>query len=125
MRLIHPLLCLSLAVVTLSGCATQHDCARSCEKLFGDKAEQCNIQVPGHTGDQGRQDMISACEDHCEQAMGQAGEVGDYNPNVRTSGNEDVFLENDAQAALWMQCIDETACDDLNSNYCAPTTNFP
>lgn len=114
-----------LSVVFLAACGTQHDCQTACLKLFGNQDGNCNIQVPGKSGDQGRQDMISTCSDHCEQAMGQAGEAGDYNPNERTSGNEDVGLENDAQAALWMDCIDETACDDLNSNYCAPTTNFP
>lgn len=115
----------AVIVIAVSGCADQHDCTTACLKLFGDKEKQCNIQVPGHTGDQGRQDMINTCEDHCEQAMGQAGELGDYNPNERSSGNEDVAIENDAQAAVWMDCISETACDDLNSNYCAPTTNFP
>ncbi len=105
----------------LAGCADAHDCNKSCEKLFGQQAGECNIPIPGHTGDE----MLTMCEDHCEQAMSQAGEAGDYNPNERTSGNEDVALENDAQAALWMQCVDETACDDLKSNYCAPTTNFP
>lgn len=120
-----PLVSLPLLSVLVAGCATQHDCAQACTKLFGEQDGQCNIVVPGHSDDQGRQDMIDMCETHCEAAMAQAGEVGNYNPNERTSGNEDVGLANDAQAALWMQCIDETSCSDLNDNYCAPTTNFP
>ena len=114
-----------VATTLLTACASQHDCQSSCVKLFGEQAEQCNIQVPGHTGDEGRQEMIDMCEDHCEGAMGQAGEAGDYSPNERTSGNEDVGLANDAQAALWMDCVAESACTDLKENYCAPTTNFP
>ena len=114
-----------VATTLLTACSPQHDCQSSCAKLFGEQAGQCGIVVPGHTDDGGRQEMIDMCMDHCEGAMGQAGEAGDYSPNERTSGNEDVGLANDAQAALWMDCVTESACEDLKSNYCAPTTNFP
>ncbi len=122
---------LALALVVLvSGlpapaCAPQqHDCVSSCEKLFGATNGQCDIQVPGHTGADGQSYMLNECENYCQQAMDKAGDVGTYNPLVRTSGNEKVGLDNDAQAALWMDCVDTTACSDLKDNYCAPTTNF-
>lgn len=120
---------LALALVSViglaSGCGAQHDCQSSCAKIFGSTDGQCNIQVAGHSDDNGQSDMIKTCENYCENAMSQSGEVGDYDPNVRASGNEDVGLDNEAQAALWMDCIEETDCADIGDNYCAPTTNFP
>ena len=114
---------LLLAAAGLVGCA-QHDCHTSCSKLFGDGDGECAIQVPGHADANGQAEIEQQCEGYCDAAMNQSGAVGDYDPNVRASGNEDVGLENDAQAALWMDCIDDTDCADLNNNYCAPTTNF-
>ncbi|MSP56914.1 MAG: hypothetical protein EXR69_15120 [Myxococcales bacterium] len=126
MRLFHfSPVALAVMFAALSGCAKQHDCQSSCSKLFGNTDGQCAIQVPGHTDANGQSDMINTCENHCQQAMAQAGEVGDYDPNVRSSGNEDVGLDNMAQVALWMDCIEETDCGDLKDNYCAPTTNYP
>ena len=40
-------------------------------------------------------------------------------------GDDDVALENEQQAALWMDCVAETSCDNLDKNYCAPVKNFP
>ena len=106
-----------------SGCGP--DCYSSCEKLYGDAAGECNIQIPGKEGESGRQEMVSACVAHCENAMKQAGEIGDYAPNEKSSGNDDISLENEKQAALWMDCVADTSCDNLDKNYCAPVKNFP
>jgi len=110
-------------VALASGCGP--DCYSSCEKIFGDAADECDIQIPGKEGESGRQEMISQCVAHCESAMGNNGDIGDYTPNERASGDDDIALENEKQAALWMDCVSETSCDNLNKNYCAPVKNYP
>lgn len=108
-------------LLALAACGdVPRDCQNTCEKLFGTEAEECNIVVPGRTGDE----MKNDCMAQCNYAMARSGELGDYSPNERTGGNEDVTITNDQQAAAWMDCIAETACTDLQANYCAPTTNF-
>lgn len=110
-------------VALASGCGP--DCYSSCEKLFGDAADECDIRVPDKKGESGRQEMIRQCVDHCESALGNNGDIGDYTPNERASSDDDITLENEKQAALWMDCVSETSCDNLNKNYCAPVKNYP
>lgn len=110
-----PLLLPVLLAAPLVGCAGSV-CDPACEKIYGAGDGECNIQVPGRTNDED----LATCEDACKQAWQQPGEVGDYDPNVRAANNTDVSLENRAQVELWAQCIDETACTDINEGYCAP-----
>lgn len=114
-----------LLLLTTLGAGCGPDCYSSCEKLYGAAAGECDIQIPGKEGESGRQEMVSACVAHCQNAMSEAGEIGDYAPNEKASGNDDISLENEKQAALWMDCVVETSCDNLNKNYCAPVKNFP
>lgn len=107
--------------VLLVGCGEAPlDCYASCDKLFGDQAGQCEIVVPGRTA----QEMTNDCVASCDHALARSGELGSYNPNERSSGADDISLDNEQQAAAWIDCIHETSCDLLKSNYCAPTTNF-
>lgn len=105
--------------------AGRRDCYGSCERLFGDAATECNIKVPGKEGESGRQEMISACVTHCDHAMRRNGEVGVYSPNERASADDHIALENEKQAALWMDCVAETSCKNLDTNFCAPVKNYP
>jgi hypothetical protein len=108
-------------VVLASACGEAPlDCFASCDKLFGNLAEQCAIVVPGRSA----QEMTNDCVASCDHALARSGELGSYNPDERSSGADDISLENEQQAAAWMDCIHETSCDLLNQNYCAPTTNF-
>ena len=102
----------------LAGCGP--DCNTSCDKLFGDRNEECRIVVPGRSA----QEMTNSCLAECEGALKVTGEMDGYDPDVRGSGAEDISLKNEQQAAAWMDCIAETSCKDLEDNYCAPTTNF-
>lgn len=126
MRLIY---LLPFVAAFAAGCGP--DCQSSCERLYGDGPESCDLQVPGATSD----DMFSECLAHCNNAMARNGEVGAYNPNERAIGGE-VTLDNEKQAALWMDCVAETACGSpvvdgqnsvpgLSTGICAPTMNFP
>jgi len=58
--------------------------------------------------------------DECESALKIPGEVGNYTPNEYTPASEPVTLENDHQAAVWMDCVAETSCEFLDGGYCAP-----
>ncbi|MFZ5477828.1 MAG: hypothetical protein ACOZNI_13720 [Myxococcota bacterium] len=112
-----------LLLASLIGCGP--DCQSSCDKIFGDGPDECNIQLPGHEGATGRQEMTSACMSHCEAALARNGEIGDYSPNERSSANDSISLENEKQAAAWMDCVAETECSFLDEGYCAPVKNFP
>jgi len=108
-----------LAIIALflapwaAGCGP--DCQSTCQRIYGD-APNCDHNSPGET----RDELISQCEDHCEQALEKPGPVGNYDPEARTPTPESVTLETDKQAALWMDCVEETACKHLEEGYCAP-----
>jgi hypothetical protein len=107
---------LSAVLVGLStvavGCGP--DCQSSCSRLY--QSEQCNIQSPGSD----QSELLRTCEDACEYALGRSGEVGDYNPTEYTPASVSVTLQNDKQAAVWMDCVADTSCEFLESGYCAP-----
>ena len=103
------------ALVFLSGCGP--DCQSTCNQLYLEKgAGGCAIERPGTS----IQDRLTRCNEECQTAMDRPGEAGDYNPNEQTPRSESIELENDQMAALWMDCIEETACENLEANYCAP-----
>ena len=104
----------ALVVVSAVAVGCGPDCQSTCNTLY--QSEQCNIQSPG--SDQG--ELLNTCMDACEDALKQPGEVGDYNPTEYTPASVSVTLQNDKQAAVWMDCVSETACEFLESGYCAP-----
>jgi hypothetical protein len=112
-------LLLLVPALALSACSGP-TCQSSCEKLFGDDPGECDIQIPNTDPE----DMLVECLAHCDDAMARNGDVGTYDPNQRSVGAE-VSLLNEKQAALWMDCVDQTACDLLKEGSCAPTQNFP
>lgn len=121
---IHPnhapvaaLLALALAAFA-PGCGP--NCQSTCDKLFLSEDEalgSCGIEHPGKSADDERRDCIIACED----ALAEAGPIpAGYNPDERQTGSQSVQLQTDEQAAAWMECVDETACEYLTDGYCAP-----
>lgn len=96
----------------LSGCGP--DCQSTCNRLYNES--ECNIQSPGAT----REELLGRCNTECGNALDVPGEVGDYNPNEYTPSNENIELENDKRAAVWMDCVAATSCEFLNDGYCAP-----
>lgn len=101
---------LALAATT-TGCGP--DCYSTCNKLY---QEECNFKSPG----QSPSELLDTCVESCQSALETPGEVGDYNPYDKQPGDAAIVLENDRQAALWMDCIAETACEKLDEGYCAP-----
>ena len=112
-----PLVLLATVVVSLSACGP--DCQTSCEKLYSQGGE-CKFTSPGDpTGEK----SFAVCLDACEEAMAIPGSAGDYNPNEKTPSSQSITLENDQQAAMWMDCVQEKSCELIKTTggrFCAP-----
>lgn len=109
-----------LALGMLVGCGP--NCQSTCGHLFD--GSSCGIERPGvEPSEQTRR-----CINQCEDALNQPGKLDGFNPNEPTS-SQDVTLENEQQAAAWMDCVWETAPDASDEQcraleregYCAPT----
>lgn len=107
---------LMLATLTGTGCGP--DCYSTCNKLYGSGSggEACAFTSPNQSSDE----LLDLCVDNCQTALLTEGEVGAYNPYEKQPGDAAIELNNDRQAALWMDCVDETACEKLDEGYCAP-----
>ncbi|MFT5680152.1 MAG: hypothetical protein ACI8RZ_001057 [Myxococcota bacterium] len=108
------LLSAALAVISALAVGCGPNCESTCNTLY--QSEQCNVQSPGSD----QTELLTTCMDSCEYALGRPGEVGDYKPTEYTPASVSVTLDNDKQAAVWMDCVSETACEFLESGYCAP-----
>jgi len=104
-------LCVIAASLLLTACGTS--CPDACNKLYSDV--ECNLSVGGLT----QEEALRECTDMCEDAMVQTGEMGDYNPERPGSGTG-IELENQTQAAAWMDCIEARTCEDISIGYCPP-----
>lgn len=109
------------ALALLAGCGP--DCQSTCDRLFGTTAEQCNITPAGITSETDLQALTQACVAQCTSALAHPGQAT-YDPNERNGNQADIVMTTDKDAALWMDCVNETACQDLEAGYCAPTKNF-
>ena len=92
-------------------------CQSTCNKIFGEPPDQCGLQVPGKELEESFKD----CRDECEFALTQAGEIGDYDPFEANTGGFAATLDNEKQAAMWMDCVEQHSCQDLSEGFCAPT----
>ena len=110
---------LILLTAALSACESA-DCLSSCEKIWGGQSDQCNIQDESILSDADRQAQINGCKSSCQTALMRYGDLGGYEPNQKRAQSEVVCLENEQQAAVWIDCVAATACADLEANYCAP-----
>jgi len=103
---------LLVGLSALTGCGA--NCQSTCEKAFREDAPNCNIKVPG-VPDQ--DDLIRDCVTECEGALTKTGDLDGYDPDQPLSG-ETFTLENEKQAAVWMDCVDQTACENLDKGVC-------
>lgn len=104
---------LLLAAGGLSGCGP--NCQSTCNTLYAES--ECNLQSPGLS----REELLRTCESECESALTKSGEIRpEYKPDEDTPSDKSVELTTDKEAALWMDCVAETACDLLDEGYCAP-----
>lgn len=106
---------------TLALTACGPNCQSTCNRLYSsgsnaDGVEDCSISRPGRSDSE----LIDVCLTECDQALSTPGEVGAYDPFVQQGQNTSIELENERQAALWMECIEEQSCSRLSEGYCAP-----
>lgn len=90
----------------LSGC--NRNCQNTCSYIY----DECGMEVPGVTKAQ----SLTDCQQTCEDALKNAGTLGDYNPLGRDVSGEGRDLENEVQAAAWMDCVWEVGCEDIGLN---------
>lgn len=103
--------CTLVGAALLAGCGPS--CQEACNRAF--KENECNLSVPGATQNELARDCIS----ECESALRKPGDLDGYDPNERHTSGESIRLENERQAAVWMDCVVETACERLDQGYCA------
>jgi hypothetical protein len=103
-----------LVAAVTAGCGP--NCQTTCSRLYGTTGDACGITRQATT----ETELMNTCMEKCEYALDHPGEVGSYNPDERQGSSAPRELETDKQAALWMDCIAETACEDLLHGYCAP-----
>ncbi len=89
-------------------------CQSVCNKIYNE--QYCSLVRPGKESDE----LISDCIGYCEEALTEPGELGTYDPYERLSSSTSVTLENEEQAALWMDCVSQQSCERLAQGYCAP-----
>lgn len=106
---------LILVVIGLSGCGPT--CQSTCSKIFLSENNGCEIQKAYSSN---QSDLFDECVQDCEYALAQVGEMGDYNPDEPIRDGSSVSLDNEQQAAAWMDCVEETSCPLLDDGYCAP-----
>lgn len=110
------------ATLLIAGCGP--NCQSTCQRLYadgsqnigGDTVEDCGIERAGRSQTQ----LIDDCMNQCENALDTPGEMGPYDPYTRSGSSESVTIDNERQAAIWMQCIEETSCDRLTDGFCLP-----
>jgi hypothetical protein len=89
-------------------------CQSVCNKIYNE--QYCGIVRPGKESDE----LIADCQGYCEDALTEPGEMGNYDPYERESSSTSVTLDNEQQAALWMDCVSDQSCERLGQGYCAP-----
>lgn len=97
----------------LQGCGPT--CQSTCQRLYA--PNECNVPIPGVPD---WTDSYKDCVDMCKPALGIPGELGDYDPDEQRSGSATVSIDNERQAAAWMDCVAETDCERINEGYCEP-----
>jgi hypothetical protein len=97
-----------------AGCGP--DCQSTCNRLYSQN--ECDIQRAGIE----REELLGQCMDRCEVALTKPGEANpDYNPAEKMPPSEDPessIVETDEEAAMWMDCVEETSCELLDEGYC-------
>lgn len=107
---------LGVALMLWSGCGSgpwEARCGQSCDRLFA--PDGCGLG----SSDADRSDAYSRCSAQCESAFGEPGDArAAYTPGDPEQSAETYI--NAAEAELWMDCIAETACVELEAGACPP-----
>jgi|GEM_PF-1477368 len=100
-------LALGLVALTATGCGP--NCYSACSKLY---QEECHISAAGQT----ENDLMTECVQTCQDALTTPGEVGSYDPDQPQASTNAITIDNDRQAALWMDCVDQASCENIEGD---------
>ena len=118
-RSMGALLGLGISLIGLVACGP--NCQNTCDQVYN----ACSIDKPGQT----KSELLRDCNNECNSALQNSGEMGEYDPFARRSSSQSITLENETQAAAWMDCVwfyapdaspDQCADLDPSSGFCAP-----
>jgi hypothetical protein len=111
MRLFATIATLTFSTLVLQACGS--NCQQACARAFDES--QCAVKIPGEDAD----DLFSECTRECTVALRTPGDTKNYDPDERNVSGKTVTLDNEQQAAVWMDCVEGTSCEDLNDGYCS------
>jgi hypothetical protein len=106
---------LALALpIGVAACDPPVSCQTACQRAF--RENECNLRVPGRQANR----LVRDCTRECENALTRTGDLDGYDPNDRNSvdRSQPFRLQNEKQAAVWIDCVLETSCEDLNRGFC-------
>lgn len=78
--------------------ACGENCQSTCRHVY-DEAE-CGVVVPGV----GPDELIRECVNECENAMKKVGQAS-YDPTTTPSAADNIVLQNETEAANWIDCV--------------------
>ncbi|MCA9491878.1 MAG: hypothetical protein KC621_18225 [Myxococcales bacterium] len=93
-----------LAALGAAGC--DKNCQNTCYHIY-DPGE-CGINIGGVS----EKDLKDQCISECTEALKRTGPMGTYDPYV-PHDTENVELQNEKQAAEWMDCVWSATCEEL------------
>lgn len=97
------------ATAWLSGCG--ENCQSTCRHVYD--PSECGIELPGVTPDS----LIKTCTRECESALQRTGEMR-FDP-AQTPAQDDAWsLDNEAEAAAWIDCVWDQVPDEGKSAAC-------
>lgn len=106
----------ALACLLLASCGDgpwQARCVQSCDRLFA--PDGCHLG----SSDADRSDAHGRCTAQCESVAGEAGEVRAAYTPTQPDESAETYI-NRAEAELWMDCVEETPCTELDDGGCPP-----
>ena len=110
MRLVFAL----VGAAMIGGCG--YNCQETCNHVYADS--ECKVA----TGQVDENTAIRECSKTCQNALSNTGDIGDYDPYVPYLGGEQPVIENQKQAALWMECVWASAPDPGYTDGCTLLT---
>ena len=96
-----------LLVTAAASVGCGENCQSACGKIYD--PSECGVQIGGVTSAELTRDCVNQCKD----ALDNTGPMGNYNPTTRRDPLDPKTIENEKQAAAWMDCVAAATCEDL------------
>ncbi len=97
------------AVGWLSGCG--ENCQNTCQRVYD--PSECGVVLPGIEA----KELIKDCASQCEFALQRTGEAR-FDPLTTPASDDSWKLENESEAAAWIDCVWQLAPGEGPSKEC-------